>query len=356
MTTPSILCAGDLFITPHALADSASALLGPTWATVAYGSRWPDEPFGVIDGVLEASGDPTELAALAADSEVILTHLAPITAQVIRAAPALRAIGVTRGGPVNVDLDAATSCGVPVIHLPGRNLGAVAEFVIGVMITSTRRIDTASRALSAGVWDARYFQYDLTGLELRAATVGLVGFGAIGARVAELLRAFGARVLVSDPYADPDRARSVGVEIVDLPDLLAQSDFVSLHARLTPDTRHLMNREAFGTMKPGARLINTARGELVDTAALREAILSGHLGGVALDVFDPEPPAPDDPLLVHPNVLATPHLAGASRQVATESVDRVVREVAQFIDNGVLEHCANPDWVHHSRTEQRRGR
>lgn len=344
----SVLCAGDLFITPEALARAASAAFGASTRTIAYGSRWPTEPFGEMDGVHEASGDPTELAALASDCTVILTHLAPITAQVIAAAPTLHAIGVTRGGPVNVDLAAATSHGVPVIYLPGRNLGAVAEFVIGVMITLTRRIGNASRALSTGAWDARYFRYELTGLELRASTVGLVGFGAIGSRVAELLRTFGARVLAADPYADPEQARRLGVEIVELPELLAVSDFVSLHARLTPDTRSIIDAAALQTMRPGACLINTARGELVDTDALREAIVSGHLGGAALDVFDPEPPAPDDPLLSHPDVIVTPHLAGASRQVATESVDRVVSEVAHFIRHNTIEHCANPDWVQHS--------
>ncbi|MFD8810036.1 NAD(P)-dependent oxidoreductase [Streptomyces sp. NPDC059627] len=348
-TAPRVLCAGDRFITAASLADAARSRFGPGTRAVEYGTSWPDVPFGVVDRVREASGDPGELAALAADSEVILTHLAPITRAVFAAAPSLKVVGVTRGGPVNVDLAAATEHGVPVVYLPGRNLGAVAEFVVGLMITLPRSVGVASRELATGRWDARYFRFELTGLELRAATVGLVGLGSVGSRVAKLLRGFGALVLAHDPYATPAAADEAGVELVPLPTLYATSDIVSVHARLTDETRKMFDAEAFAAMKPGARFINTARGELVDQAALLAALESGHLAGAALDVFDPEPPDPADPLLSRPDVILTPHLAGASRQVALESVERVTDEVAGFLYSGVLDHCANPLWQEHAR-------
>lgn len=340
-----VLCAGDRFITPASLAEAARSQFGPGTETIQYQARWPDEPFGPADGVQEAAGRPDEMARLAQDVDVILTHLAPITAAVMTAAPGLRAVGVTRGGPVNVDLQAATAQGVPVIYLPGRNLGAVAEFVIGVMISMTRNINVASREMAGGGWDARFYRYEMTGPELRAATVGLVGLGAVGARIAQLLKAFGSRVLAYDPYASPEAATAVGAELIPLPELLSASDIVSVHARLTDDTRKMFGASAFAAMKPGARFVNTARGELVDQGALLASLQSGHLAGAALDVFSPEPPEPGDPLLSRSDVILTPHLAGASRQVASESVDRVTQEVAGYLRDGVLEHCANPDWV-----------
>lgn len=339
-----VLCAGDRFITSASLAKAAHQQLGPATVTVQYQAAWPDEPFGPVDGVQEAAGRPDEIAELAVGADVILTHLAPITAAVLAAAPDLRVIGVTRGGPVNVDLPTATSRGVPVVYLPGRNLGAVAEFVIGMMISLTRNVNGAARQMATGRWDARYYRYELTGPELRCATVGLVGLGAVGGRIAELLRAFGSRVLAYDPYARPGIAEAVGAELVPLPELLAVSDIVSVTARLTDDNRKMFSTNAFQNMKPGAYFVNTARGELVDQDALRTALTSGRLAGAALDVFSPEPPDPDDPLLSRPDVILTPHLAGASQQVATESVDRITGEVAAYLSGGALAHCANPEW------------
>lgn len=163
------------------------------------------------------------------------------------------------------------------------------------------------------------------------ATIGLVGLDAVGSRVAELLRGFGSRVLAFDPYADPVAAAAMSVELSSLETVLSSSDIVSVHARLSDETRKMFDAAAFATMRTGARFINTARGELVDQAALLAAMESGHLAGAALDVFDPEPPDAADPLLARPDVICTPHLAGASRQVALESVQRVTAEVAGFL-------------------------
>lgn len=342
--TLRVLCAGDGFIRSARFAEGARSAFGARTEVVELESDWPDVPFRSLDGVREAAGDPAEVARAAAGAAVLLTHLAPVTRAVFEAAPQLRVVGSVRGGPVNIDLEAATHAGVPVVYLPGRNLGAVAEFTIAAMISVTRNIPAASRDLAGGRWDARWFRAGLTGPELRAATVGLVGLGAVGLRVAQLLAGFGSTVLAHDPFADAGAAASAGVRLVELDELLASSDLVSAHARLTDRTRRMFDKAAFARMKPGAVLVNTARGELVDRAALLGALESGHLRGAALDVFDPEPPDPDDPLLARPDVLATPHLAGASVQVATESVQKVCAEVGHFLTTGQLTHCANPDW------------
>jgi D-3-phosphoglycerate dehydrogenase len=346
MSDVRVLCAGDLFIRADALAGAAAGL-GDGVRTTTWESRWPDDPFRAVDGVREAAGDPASLAAAIGDSTVLLTHLAPVTRAVLEAAPDLRVIGVTRGGPVNVDLDVATARGIPVVYLPGRNLEAVAEYVIGVIIALTRNIVAGAADLSRGTWDARWYRVERTGPQLSHATVGLIGLGAIGSRVAALLSAFGTRVVAHDPYADPATAAAAGVTLLPLEDLFAASDVVSVHARLTNDTHGLVDDAALSSCRPGSYLINTARGELVDEAAVLRALDDGRLAGAALDVFHPEPPAADHPLLGRSDVLPTPHLAGASRQVASESIARVTTEVAAFLAGSPIAHCANPGWENH---------
>jgi D-3-phosphoglycerate dehydrogenase len=339
-----ILCAGDSFITAEELAAQCRGQLSEFGELdlVLHSSSWPDQPMGDVDGVREAAGDPAELAGLAAGADAVITHLAPITAAVIRAAPGLRVIGSTRGGPVNIDLGAATAAGVPVAFLPGRNLSAAAEFAVGLMIAVTRNIGAGSRGLAGGVWDGKYFRYELSGPEIGASTIGLIGFGAIGAHVTRLLLAFGARVMVFDPYADPARLAAAGAVSASLEQLLPSSDIVSMHARLTPETTGMADATFFSQMKAGAFFVNNARGELVVTPDLTDALRSGHLAGAALDVFDPEPPPPDHPLLAMDRVVATPHLAGSSRQVAQYSAATVVGQVAQYLRSGTMDHCANP--------------
>lgn len=338
----TVLCAGDRFISAETLAAAARDALGDDVVTVLHTSDWPDVPFRSVDGVREAAGEVAQLVELVAGVDVLLTHLAPVTAAVLEAGAALRLVGSVRGGPVNIDVAAATRAGVPVAYLPGRNLGAVAEFVVAAMITAPRGLVAAAHDLRAGRWDAGAFRFERTGTELRVSTVGLVGLGAVGARVAELVGAFGATVLAHDPYADPARVPA-GVRLVELDELYGASDVVSVHARLTDETRGMFGAAAFAAMKPGVCFVNTARGELVVEGALADALAAGQVGSAALDVWHPEPPAPGSPLLADPRVLATPHLAGASRQVALESAAKVARAAAGFLRDGTLQHCANPE-------------
>ncbi len=237
--------------------------------------------------------------------------------------PTLAVVSSTGSGADCFDVPAATERGIPVLHNPGLAPGAVAEYVIGAMVVLARRLPQAHAFLrDGGDWSRRLSEDEADlwagvpprGRELSGLTLGVVGFGHIGRDVARRARAaFGMDVVAHDPAVPADVVRSEGVRAADLDGLLGQADIVTLHVPLMPGTRHLLDARAFGRMRPGALLINAARGGIVDEAALLRALDDGRVGAAALDVFDPEPPASDNPLLSHPRVLATPHIAGATR-------------------------------------------
>ncbi|MFB6553777.1 2-hydroxyacid dehydrogenase [Streptomyces sp. NPDC056405] len=342
MTT--VLAAGDEFVAPQLFVDALrDAAPGTDLAFRTLRSPWPVEPFGPVGGVDEASGSEEGVLKALGDAEIALTQMAPFTAKVFEQAPALRLISVCRGGPVNVDLAAATKAGVVVSYAPGRNAAAAAEFAIGLMLAALRRIPASDAELRKGVWRGDYYAYDNAGIELDGTTVGLVGYGAIGSIVARVLNAFGSHVLVADPYTDPARAAADGVELVPLEELLRRSSVVSLHARLTPETRHLLNADNLRLLPEGAVLVNSARGGLLDYEPLPALLAGGRLGALALDVYDIEPPPADWPLHHAPNVITTPHLAGATRQTAHRAAAISAGEVARFLRGEPLRFVANPE-------------
>ncbi|OIV35702.1 hydroxyacid dehydrogenase [Mangrovactinospora gilvigrisea] len=343
--TTEVLAAGDHFVAPQLFVD-ALAEAAPPGADLAFRtltSGWPTEPFGPVGGVHEASGTEEQIIEALGDAELALTQMAPFTEKVFKAAPRLRFVGVCRGGPVNVDLAAATAAGVRVSFAPGRNAAAAAEFAVGLILAALRRIPAADREMKQGHWRGDYYAYENSGIELDGATAGLVGYGAVGSIVARVLRAFGTRVLVHDPYLDPARAAADGVELVGLEDLLSRSSIVSLHARLTPETRNLINGDNLKLLPEGAVLVNSARGGLLDHAPLPALLRSGRLGALALDVYDVEPPPADWPLHSAPHVITTPHLGGATRQTAHRAAAITAGEAARFLRGEPLRHPANPE-------------
>ena len=275
--------------------------------------------------------------------EAAVTEMAPFTEKIIAAADTLRLIVVCRGGPVNVNLDAATARGIPVCFSPARNATATAEYTIGLLLAAMRRLAEGHRDLSRGVWRGDFYAYAGAGEELEGKTVGLVGFGAIGSRVARVLRAFGAEVLVADPYVDPAAVEAVGARAVALDELLPRSHAVSLHARLSPETRHIIGRDRIARLPRGAVLINSARGGLLDYDALCDALDSGHLRAAALDVYDPEPPPADSRLFRTTNLVLSPHIAGASRETAERAAVVAAQEVGRYLRGEPLKFVANPE-------------
>jgi D-3-phosphoglycerate dehydrogenase len=335
---------GDLFVRASLFEEALRRFVQPLTETLTLSGwevAWPDAPLIHNEEVREFVGDETEVARFAGDAQAIVTHVAPVTQQVINDAPGLRIIGCCRGGPVNINVAAASARGVPVVNAPGRNAQAVIEFTLGLILSECRGIARAHSALSNGVWQGERYRYDATGRELRGQTIGLIGFGAIAQGLVPHLQVFQMRILTYDPYASPVRIRELGVESVSLSTLLRQSDIVSIHAHVTPETTGMLGAAEFAQMKPGAYLINTARGSLVDYHALYEALDSGHLAGAGLDTFAYEPPPPDWALLRLPNVTLTPHIAGASRESAQRGAEAIAQDIANFIQGRPLACCVN---------------
>ena len=240
--------------------------------------------------------------------DMLVVQFAPVGRRLLAEMPALKIIGVLRGGTENVDVAHATERRIAVLNTPGRNARAVAECTIGLMLSEVRNIARSHAMLKEGRW-TREFPNSRAIPELNEKTVGLIGYGAVGQLVAHYLRAFGSRILAFDPYFQGDPA---GAELVELPVLLGQSDIVSLHARLTDETHHLIGRDELTLMKETAILVNTARSALVDESALLDALSRKSIMGAAIDVFDHEPIPADHPLLRLDNVTITPHLAGST--------------------------------------------
>jgi phosphoglycerate dehydrogenase-like enzyme len=257
-----------------------------------------------------------QLQALLPDVDGFIAGLDEIDAAAIAAAPCLRVIARYGVGVNNVDLAAARAQGVVVTNTPGANSASVAELTIGLLLNLLRPIQQAAAETRQGGWPR------LAGVSLVGKTVGLVGLGAIGKEVARRLAGFDCAVLACDVVADADFARRHAITLVTLADLLAHSDVVSLHLPVLPETRQMVNAAFLRQMKPGAYLINTSRGELVDEAALLDALVNGRLAGAALDAFQQEPPGADNPLLALPQVIATPHM-GAHSDGATNAMGRM---------------------------------
>ena len=270
-----------------------------------------------------------ELVAQAGDAHaMIIRSGVKITPEVLDAAPNLKAIARAGVGVDNVDLDAATAKNVIVMNTPGGNTISTAEHTFGLMIALARHIPQGDASLRAGRWDRKLF----VGVELKDKTLGLIGLGRIGKAIAKRAQAFEMTVIAHDPYIEASTAEAMGVALVELDALYANADFISLHALITDETRGMLNADAFAKMKDGVRIINASRGALINDADLAAAIQSGKVAGAALDVYDPEPPAEDNPLIGLDNVVHTPHLAAST----SDAQVTVAVEAAQLISDTLL--------------------
>jgi D-3-phosphoglycerate dehydrogenase len=289
--------------------------------------------------VIEAYGStPARLLELVKDVHAIAVRSeSKITAAVIAAAPLLKVVGRAGVGVDNVDVDAATERGVIVMNTPSGNTIATAELTFTHLLCGARPVPQAAASMRAGQWDRKAF----SGSELFRKTLGIVGLGRIGSEVARRAQAFGMRVLAFDPYLAPSRAKGMQIESVPLDELLAQSDYITVHMPLTEDTRYLIDEAALAKCKKGVRLFNCARGGIIRESALVAALKSGHVAAAGLDVYEDEPLAATSELRALPNVTLTPHL-GASTAEAQDAVGvEVAEQIADVLNGGVIRNAVN---------------
>ncbi|MER5889778.1 2-hydroxyacid dehydrogenase [Streptomyces sp. NPDC001941] len=343
-----VLAAGDHFVLPHLLTDEVTRATGGDVDVTEIQLPWPHTPFGPVAEVIEASGTEDEMIEALRGAEVCVTQLAPLTERILANCPDLKLMCISRGGPVNADLEAATRHGVAVCYAPGRNATATAEHTLTLLLAAARGVGDTHTDMRRGVWRGDYYDYDNCGIEIEGATVGLVGYGAIGSRVAKVLKAMGAEVLVFDPYVKPELVAGVA-ESVSLDELLTRSRIVSLHARVTEETTGMIGAEQIARMPRGSVIVNCARGALLDYDAVCDALDSGQLSGAGFDVFPVEPVPADSRLLKTPGIVMTPHIAGGSQQVAHKAARIVADEVGRYLRGEPLAHCANPEALRTAR-------
>ncbi len=290
--------------------------------------------------------DPEELGArLAADDIAVLIVEADfVLSEVFEAAPGLRMVGVCRNALNQVDIASATAHGVLVTHAPGRNANAVAELALAQMLALARRVPQAHVLVAGGGWrDPATGYRHLRGREIAGSVVGIVGFGQIGRELARKCLALGAKVIASDPYVPARQVRALGCQPAALSDLLAETDFVSLHVPATPATERMVDDAFLAAMKAGAFLVNTAAGSAVDPLALVRALESGRIAGAALDVFEGQPLPLSSPLLTAPNLLLSPHIGGATTETVERQSAMMSAEIARLLAGKALRFAVNPE-------------
>lgn len=292
--------------------------------------------------VVRTGMKPSELIEIIPDFEALVVRSETrVTAEVLQAARHLRIVARAGVGVDNIDVASATERGILVVNSPEGNTIAAAEHTLALLLALSRNIPAAHASLSRGEWARSRF----VGVEVYGKTLGIIGLGKIGREVARRARGFEMQVLAVDPFLSPDQAERLGIQLSEMDDLLSRSDYISVHVPLTKETRGLLNRERFATMKPGVRIINCARGGIVDEADLAAALHEGVVAGAAIDVFEQEPINPDSPLLRAPNVVLTPHLGASTREAQIGVALDVAEQVLDVLNNRTARSAVNLPFV-----------
>jgi len=305
---------------------------------------WAANPFQNDDEIKEYFGSEDEIIKRIGNVDILLVHCAPVNEKILSNAKNLKAIGVIRSGPLNVNINAATEKGIPVFNAPGRNADSVVEFEIGLMITVLRRIIEANNDIKKGIWRFDIYKYENCDYALSSKVVGIVGLGNIGKKLSLMLSNFGTKIYSYDPYVDENTmAKYKAKKINKLENLLELSDIVTIKSRLTPETKNIADLNFFKKMKKDALFINTARGGLVNYKDLYYALKNNLIKNAAIDVYDVEPIEKDNPLLHLDNVTLTPHIAGADKNSVHNGVRMVVNDIKNFLDGKKTNNCLNPE-------------
>src|SRR5436309_3698839 len=304
-----------------------------------------DEPGWMIVTHEQLDGN---LAGALPDADALIVRSAvDVNATVLRNAGRLRVIGRAGVGVDNIDLDAATKAGIAVMNTPGANAVAVAEHTLALMLALARHLVRADSTTRAGKWEKKSLQ----GTELRGKTLGIIGLGRIGLEVARRAKAFEMKIIAHDPFVAASMAREHEIQMAELDEVYAASDYLTLHVGLTPQTAGMINEQSLAKMKRGVRIINCARGELIDEAALAAGLAGKQVGGLALDVFPEEPPK-NSPLLALENVIATPHIAGSTNEAQDAVGVQIASQVREYLKRGVIQNAVNMPSIDHQQYTQ----
>ena len=306
-------------------ASAVNVLREPNWTVVT-----PDQLDGKLAAQLESADALIVRSAVQVDG-ALLDH-----------ALKLRVIGRAGVGVDNIDLDAATRKGIAVMNTPGANAIAVAEHTLGLMLAMARHLTRADALMHAGKWEKKSLQ----GTELRGKTLGVVGLGRIGMEVARRAISFGMKIVAHDPFVSSSVAKEQNIRMASLDEVYAAADYLTLHVGLTPQTTGMINQESLKAMKGSVRLVNCARGELIDEGALAEALKTGHVAGAALDVFVEEP-LKNSPLTAMDNVILTPHIGGATHEAQEAVGYQIALQVKEYLKDGVIQNAVNVPSVSH---------
>jgi D-3-phosphoglycerate dehydrogenase len=312
-------------------------------ATLAILTEEPGWQVLTHDQIADVAKFPGGLNEALADADALVVRSAvQVTDELLTHAPKLRLIGRAGVGVDNIDAEAATRRGIVVENTPGANAVAVAELSLGLMLALARKLPQANTSMHQGKWDKK----NLQGLELRNKTLGILGLGRIGLEVAKRAQAFGMTLIAHDPFVPQAVAREAGIRLVPTEELFSGSDYLTLHVGLTPQTTGIINERTLATMKKGVRILNCARGELIEDAALVAALQSGHVAGAALDVFTSEP-LKDSPYFNLPNVILTPHIAGSTDEAQEAIGIQLARQVREYLKLGVVQNAVNAASISH---------
>lgn len=281
--------------------------------------------------------NPTRFEAHLSQADALIVRSGvKVTKEILEQSPRLRVIGRAGIGVDNIDCDEATKRGIVVMNTPGGNATSVAEHTLALILSLARSVPAANESTKSGLWERKRFK----GNEVFGKVLGIIGLGSIGRQVAERAKPFGMEVCAYDPFVSSDAARDCDVELIELDPLLAKSDYVSLHLSLTPKTAGFINAETIAKMKDGVRIVNCARGGLIDSAALDVAIRSGKVAGAGLDVYEAEPPV-NSPLLAHDEVVATPHIGGSTAEAQVNVGLNIAGQIRDFLQSGVVVNAVN---------------
>ncbi|MGD9334917.1 MAG: hydroxyacid dehydrogenase, partial [Desulfobacterales bacterium] len=291
----------------------------------------------VVDNDKETS-DPKVLSKLINEFHgLVIRSGTRVTDQILKNARQLKVIGRAGIGVDNIDVQTATKQGIVVMNAPGGNTVTTAEHTISLMLALARNIPQGTASLREGKWEKK----KLPGVEITGKILGIIGLGHIGRVVANRAKGLKMKVVAADPYVSKEAAKSLEVELVPLEDLLIRSDFITLHVPRLKETTNMIDAATINKMKPGVRIVNCSRGEIVRLDDLYQAILSGHVAGAALDVFPQEPPDPSLPILQHPNVIFTPHLGASTGEAQLKVANMIAHQIAAYLLDGIITNAVN---------------